>query len=116
MIEHALSAKYDLPPGAGMSIVMPAYLSMIAPMDSSGRLKRLSEKVFGTSERPADVLLRNFFTQLGLPSTLSQAGICMEQDALEQCADKAMPWGPMTVPGYEPFGLPQAKELLESVR
>lgn len=116
MIEHALSAKYDLPHGAGMSIVMPAYLSMITPMDSSGRLKRLSEEVFGTSERPADVLLRNFFTQLELPSTLSQAGICMEQDALEQCADKAMPWGPMTVPGYEPFGLHQAKELLESVR
>lgn len=116
MIEHALSAKFDLPHGVGMSIVMPAYLSMIAPMDSSGRLKRLSEEVFGTSERPADDLLREFFTGLGLPVTLSQAGIDLEQDALEQCAAKAMPWGPMTVTGYEPFGRDQAKRLLETVR
>ena len=116
MVEHAISAKFDLAHGAGMSIVMPAYVSMIAEGDTSGRLARLSAEVFGEPDRPAAELLREFFASLGMPVTLSQAGITLSAEDLEECAAKAMPWGAMEVEGYAPFGPESAKRLFELAR
>lgn len=116
MVEHAISAKFDLAHGAGMSIVMPAYVSMIAGGDTSGRLARLSGEVFGQPERPAAELLREFFASLGMPVTLSQAGITLTEEEMAECAAKAMPWGPMAVEGYAPFDAENAKELFALVR
>ena len=116
MVEHAISAKFNLAHGAGMSIVMPAYVSMIAPGDTSGRLDRLSAEVFGAPGRPAAELLREFFASLGMPVTLSQAGISLTEEEAAECAAKAMPWGPMVVEGYASFDAGSARELLGLVR
>ena len=116
MVEHAISAKFNLAHGAGMSIVMPAYVSMIAPGDTSGRLDRLSAEVFGAPGRPAAELLREFFASLGMPVTLSQAGISLTEEEAAECAAKAMPWGPRVVEGYASFDAGSARELLGLVR
>lgn len=116
MVEHAISAKFDLAHGAGMSIVIPAYVSMIAPTDRSGRLVRLSGEVFAAPGRPATDLLRMFFASLGMPTTLSQAGISLTEEELEECAAKAIPWGAMEVEGYAPFDAASAKRLFELAR
>lgn len=111
MVEHAISAKFDLTHGAGMSIVLPAYVSMIAQSGVASRLERLSSEVFGKPGEPAHQLLRDFFASLGMPVTLSQAGIALTEEELDQCAAKAMPWGPMEVAGCAPFGAEEAKHL-----
>ena len=116
MVEHALSARFDLAHGAGMSIVFPAYVSMIAPTDRSGRLGRLSVEVFGEPDRPAADLLREFFASLGMPVSLSQAGIVLSEAESEACAAKAMPWGAMEMEGYAPFDAQSVKRLFELAR
>ncbi|MBQ2996014.1 MAG: iron-containing alcohol dehydrogenase [Oscillibacter sp.] len=116
MVEHAISAKFDLAHGAGMSIVIPAYVSMVADTDASGRLARLSAEVFGAPDRSAAELLREFFASLGMPVTLSQAGIILTEEDAEECAAKAMPWGAMTVEGYAPFDAESAKMLFTIAR
>lgn len=116
MVEHAISAKFNLAHGAGMAIVLPAYVDMIAPTDRSGRLARLAEEVFGQPHRPAGELLREFFAGLGMPVKLSQANIVLDEADAQDCAAKSIPWGPAEIDGYEPFILESALKLFKLAR
>ena len=116
MVEHALSAQFALSHGAGMSIVIPAYVEMIEGCDLSGRLARLTKEAFDLPEQSAAVLLRAFFASLGLPATLSQAGIVLTAEDAKICASKSLPWGPMKVAGYGAFTEAHVLALLEKVR
>jgi len=115
-VEHGLSAMFNIAHGAGMTIVMPAYLDMVTPTDRSGRIARLSAEVFGQPDRPAGELMREFFTSLGMPVTLSQAKIELTPQQAKDCAEKALPWGPTEIDGYEPFTMDSVLKLLEMVR
>jgi alcohol dehydrogenase YqhD (iron-dependent ADH family) len=99
-----------------MTIVMPAYVDMVTPTDVSGRIARLSAEVFGEPGVPAGELMRKFFTKLGMPVTLSQAGITLTEEQRQAAAEKALPWGPTEITGYEPFTVEACMKLLESVR
>lgn len=116
MVEHALSGRFPLPHGAGMAIVLPAYVRMIAPFDRCGRLERLSGEVFSAPGRPAHELLRDFFSALGLPASLSAAGITLTQEERRACVGCALPWGPIQVEGYPPFDGESVLALLESIQ
>ena len=116
MVEHGISAMFNLAHGAGMTIVMPAYVDMVTPTDVSGRIARLSAEVFGQPGVPAGQLMREFFTSLGMPVTLSQAKITLTEEQVKECAEKALPWGPTEITGYEPFTVEACMKLLESVR
>ena len=69
MLEHAVSARFDLPHAAGMTAIFPAYLAFIAPQDAAGKLAKLSARVFGAaqSEQAGAGAVRAFFRGLGLP-------------------------------------------------
>ena len=116
MVEHGISAMFNLAHGAGMTIVMPAYVDMVTPTDVSGRIARLSAEVFGQPGVPAGQLMREFFTSLGMPVTLSQAKITLTEEQVKECAEKALPWGPTEITGYEPFTVEACMKLLEAVR
>jgi alcohol dehydrogenase YqhD (iron-dependent ADH family) len=116
MVEHGLSAMFPLAHGAGMTIVMPAYVDMVTPTDVSGRVARLSADVFGEPGVPAGELMRNFFTKLGMPVTLSQAGITLTEEQAQACAEKSLPWGPTDISGYETFTQESVLKLLAAVR
>ena len=60
--------------------------------------------------------MREFFTSLGMPVTLSQAKITLTEEQVRECAEKALPWGPTEIAGYEPFTVESCMKLLESVR
>ena len=49
MIEHSLSALYDVPHGAGLSIVYPGWLRHVLD-EKSARIARLGRTVFGVEE------------------------------------------------------------------
>ncbi len=84
MIEHSLSALYDVPHGAGLSVVMPGWLtwhSARAPERMAGLCRRLfpfpdmeqcSEEELA---RRAITILRNWFGRIDSPTSLQELDI-----------------------------------------
>jgi hypothetical protein len=85
MLEHPLSAVYDLPHGAGLSIVMPAWLKykgqQIAP-----RLLKFGKEILGSEgldddrlleEKTAQVIgeFETWLRKIGAPTSFSDAGL-----------------------------------------
>ena len=60
--------------------------------------------------------MRKFFTKLGMPVKLSQAGITLTEEQAQACAEKALPWGPTDITGYESFTQESVLKLLSAVR
>ncbi|MBQ1423383.1 MAG: iron-containing alcohol dehydrogenase [Lachnospiraceae bacterium] len=113
MIEHELSAFYDITHGVGLAILTPVWMEFLlrgkaaaAPMGSDAylavmrRLARFGRNVFGldAARRAQDVIVAEsavlslksfFFETLGIPATLSAVGIT-DEDNFEVMAEKAV--------------------------
>ena len=81
MIEHALSALYDIPHGAGLSIVMPGWMTWAARRNPA-RFARLARRVFhveaaddAEASREGIASLRKWFAAIGSPVTLAEGKI-----------------------------------------
>ena len=81
-IEHELSAFYDCAHGAGLAVVMPAWMEYVLPHDPM-RFARFAVEVFGCEmdyacpERTAREGIRrlvSFFRSLGMPTTFAEIG------------------------------------------
>ena len=81
-IEHELSAFYDCAHGAGLAVVMPAWMEYVMDHDVM-RFARFSVNVFGcemdfarpeNTAREGIARLRAFFRSLGMPTTLAEIG------------------------------------------
>lgn len=110
MLEHAVSARYNIPHGAGMTAILPAYLRFIAPQDDAGKLDAL-KKLFGAEDAAEG--LAAFFRRMGLPVNLPEAlGFTPEPEVIRELAENALPWGDMAAGGYAPFTLEDAVTVL----
>ncbi|AOH56893.1 butanol dehydrogenase [Peribacillus muralis] len=98
-IEHAVSAVYDIPHAGGLAILFPNWMKHVLHENVS-RFKQVAVRVFGvdpegkTDEEAALEgidKLREFWSSLGAPTTLSDYGI--DDSQLEVMADKAMSRG-----------------------
>lgn len=94
-IEHELSALYDVPHGAGLAVVFPAWMKYVYGHNID-RFVQFAVRVwnvemdFENPERTAIEGIRRlegFFSRIGLPITLKELGI--EDDRLEEMADRA---------------------------
>jgi len=94
MIEHSLSALYDIAHGAGLSIVLPGWMTWSAAKRPA-RFARLAREFFGTAE--ADdakaaaagiAKLRDWFRSIGSPVSLKEGGI--PEGDIEKIADNAV--------------------------
>lgn len=81
-IEHELSAFYDCAHGAGLAVVLPAWMEYVCDHDIS-RFARFAVNVFGCemdfahperTARAGITALRAFFRTLGMPDTLEAVG------------------------------------------
>ena len=81
-IEHELSAFYDCAHGAGLAVVMPAWMEFVMDHDVM-RFAKFAVEVFGcemdfahpeVTAQAGIARLREFFRSLGLPVTLAQVG------------------------------------------
>ena len=80
-IEHELSALYDCAHGAGLAVVMPAWMTYVRKADEA-RFARFARNVFGvglgeTDEKAAlagIAAFRNWLKSLGLPLTFAELG------------------------------------------
>jgi alcohol dehydrogenase YqhD (iron-dependent ADH family) len=97
MIEHSLSALYDIPHGAGLSIVIPGWLTWFSSINA-GRIALLGEKVFPLAEtdnysdeqmaRHTIDEFRKWFNRVDSPTSLEQAGIARSD--IRKIADNAL--------------------------
>ncbi|MEA3470154.1 MAG: iron-containing alcohol dehydrogenase [Thermodesulfobacteriota bacterium] len=81
MIEHSLSALYDIAHGAGLSIIMPAWMSYVVG-DNPSKFARLGREIFGVEEdndlkagREGIKRLREWFASIESPVSFKEAGI-----------------------------------------
>lgn len=75
MIEHALSALYNVPHGAGLSVVMPAWMRWYQERNPA-QFARFAEQIFGLATAEAGIAaLEQWFNRIGTPTRLSQLGI-----------------------------------------
>ncbi|MBI3444642.1 MAG: iron-containing alcohol dehydrogenase [Magnetospirillum sp.] len=75
MIEHSLSALFNVPHGAGLSVVMPAWMKWYHGRNPS-QFKRFAQTLFGAATAEEGIAaLEAWFTKVGTPTHLSQLGI-----------------------------------------
>ena len=101
MIEHSLSALYDVAHGAGLSIVMPGWMAYKAKQQPA-KFAQFASEVFGCSggseqERAlyAAEALKQWFRKIGSPVTLAEVHIS-EQEILaiaDNATMLAQKWG-----------------------
>ena len=80
-IEHELSALYDCAHGAGLAVVMPAWMTYVHKADDA-RFARFARNVFGVGRGESDeaaalagiAAFRSWLKSLGLPLTFAELG------------------------------------------
>jgi len=95
MIEHALSALYNVAHGAGLSVVIPAWMKWYKEQNLP-QFERFAREVFDVEGADAGIeKLEAWFASIGTPVTLEDAGIPRESiDALAANAyELAKIWG-----------------------
>ena len=91
MIEHALSALYNVAHGAGLSVVIPAWMKWYKNQNLP-QFERFAKEVFGLDDADAGIYaLESWFEKIGSPVTLKQAGI--PQEGIEKLAENAAELG-----------------------
>ena len=75
MIEHSLSALFNVPHGAGLSVIMPAWMKWFHGRNPT-QFERFAKHVFGvTTPEQGIAALEKWFDKIGTPTRLSQLGI-----------------------------------------
>lgn len=95
MIEHSLSALYNVAHGAGLSIVIPAWMKWYKEQNLP-QFERFAKEVFGLDSADEGIkALENWFAKIGSPVRLADAGIPREGivDLAENAAETAVLWG-----------------------
>lgn len=101
MIEHSLSALYDVAHGAGLSIVLPGWMKSQL-QSKAGRFARLAREVFGVTagnDEEAALAgsdqLKKWFSSIGSPVSLGEAQIPARdiEKIAENAAALAQVWG-----------------------
>ncbi len=79
MIEHSLSALYNVPHGAGLSVVMPAWMKWYHTKNPQ-QFERFAREIFGKSTAIEGIeALENWFNKVGTPTRLSQFNIASSE-------------------------------------
>ncbi len=88
MIEHTLSALYNVAHGAGLSIVIPAWMKWYKEQNIA-QFERFAKEIFGVNTADAGIKeLESWFSKIGSPITLSEAKI--PKDEIDKMAENAV--------------------------
>lgn len=95
MIEHSLSALYNVAHGAGLAIVIPAWMKWYEKQNPQ-QFQRFAKEIFDEEDAGKGIVaLENWFAKIGAPVTLKDANIPKEgiQALAENSAALAKMWG-----------------------
>lgn len=119
-MEHEISAIYGVTHGAGLAVVMPAFMTFMAA-HAPAKGAQLARRVFDVVEpddRKAALegieRLKAFFASLGLPLTFSQLGI--ENPDVELLVRKLHENKGEIIGGYYPLGAKETAEIYNLAR
>lgn len=74
-IEHSLSALFNVPHGAGLSVVVPAWMKWFQGRNPA-QFERFARQVFGVDSATSGIAaLEQWFDKVGTPTRLPQLGI-----------------------------------------
>lgn len=86
-IEHELSALYDCAHGAGLAVIMPAWMEYVAEHHDVMRMAQMATRIFGCEMNFADPkatalegikAFRRFLVSIGMPINFEQLGAKVE--------------------------------------
>ncbi len=84
MIEHSLSALFNVPHGAGLAIVIPAWMQWFYTRNTA-QFERFAKEIFGKNSATEGIAeLKKWFSKIGAPVSLKEASI--PQDAIAEIA------------------------------
>jgi alcohol dehydrogenase YqhD (iron-dependent ADH family) len=87
LIEHSLSALYNVAHGAGLAVVIPAWMKWYKEQNVS-QFKRFSNKIFNSDDENIGIQeLEKWFVKIGAPTTLAEINI--PSDGIETLAENA---------------------------
>lgn len=124
-LEHELSALYDVPHGAGLAVIVPAYMEAVWPANA-GIFAQWAVNVMGVAPHrdTAAVIqegisrLRSWYRELGLPQTMQELGIPANADfdAMAQAACHVYGGGVATptLPGVHPITAKEAADIYKA--
>ena len=117
MIEHALSGFCEIPHGAGLSIITPAWMRYVAPMHKE-KFMQYAQRIWNIEllpnefEKRLEIMinaLKNFYRTLGLPVKLKEVGV--QREHLKKIAEAATsPSFP--IGGMQPLQISDVLEIL----
>ncbi|MCK9230598.1 MAG: iron-containing alcohol dehydrogenase [Syntrophales bacterium] len=120
MIEHSLSALYDVAHGAGLSIVLPGWMRYAAADGATeARIARFARRIFAVdtgddseAARAGTEALKAWFRSIGSPVSLNEVGI-PEADINRIALNAALT---ADVWGMRDYTLPVIEAILEQCR
>ncbi|MBM3403919.1 MAG: iron-containing alcohol dehydrogenase [Bacteroidetes bacterium] len=101
IIEHELSAEYDIAHGAGLAILSPNWMAYVYK-ENKALFRQFAERVWdiqGNGKSEEEIILegirktREFFVSIGAPATLEDAGI--DESKISLMAARAVRFGPV---------------------
>ncbi len=123
MLEHELSAVYDVPHGAGLAVIVPPYMEATWP-HNPGIFYQWATNVMGvTPSRNTEAViregiarLRSWYRAIGLPQTMQELGIPADANftrmAESACQRSGGPGN--TLLGIYPFNAREAEAILRA--
>lgn len=111
MIEHGVSAISDIPHGAGLSIVIPAWMRWYSSKNE-GQFIRFAKEIFGQESIEGGIEeLEKWFKSIGSPTRLNEVDIddSILPDIVKKAHKQAQTWG---IDGdYSPEDIAEILEL-----
>lgn len=95
MIEHSLSALYNVAHGAGLAVVIPAWMKWYKEQNLP-QFQRFAKEIFDVEGADEGIKrLQDWFSKIGAPVTLREAGIPAEgiEELAENASQLAKIWG-----------------------
>ena len=95
MIEHSLSALYNVAHGAGLAVVIPAWMKWHKNQNIK-QYERFSKEIFNENSADKGIeLLEAWFTKIGAPVTLESANIPRVgiKELAKNASETAVVWG-----------------------
>jgi alcohol dehydrogenase YqhD (iron-dependent ADH family) len=120
LIEHEISALYDVPHGAGLAVVYPAWMKYVY-RDHLERFMRFALRVWNVEmdvDMPEKTALegiercKNFYRSIGLPVTLDEMNV--PGDKIDEMAEKAVAFG--SLGNIHKLGKKEVRDILELCR
>jgi alcohol dehydrogenase YqhD (iron-dependent ADH family) len=103
-IEHKLSALYDMTHGVGLAMITPHWMRTVLNPDTLYKFVNLARNIWGLEDKDEMVLANKgiqatagFFKGMGIPMTLKEAGIQLNEEEIEKMADSILSFGPVGV-------------------